>query len=389
MSRFGWFPVLVLAVGAGCQHRPAFEARNLPVTVNGEPAVSLRRASTADGGRPRMIEAQILPGRGMNIYQIRAWIPGRGAMNLLYSPPIAEAPKVMPDSLERDPFGNASFAYGGAILAPFANRIRGHLPAGGKTIETSIAGHTEALPANFHGKNAGAEVHAIHGLILRTPFTGIKTSANGEEASVSGTLDAGGFDGRWPAATRLSITATLRERSFGFTVTAENTGQQPLPMGIGWHPYFVLPSGKREQARLHVPAQQRTLIDNYDNVFPTGQVAPVAGTQFDFSAPAGAALGKLYLDDCFLTLQKDASGASVAEIIDPAARYGLRIRSLSPRIIAYQVYAPVDKAFVALEPQFNLADPFSRIWNGRQTGMVMLKPGERVRYSVEVEPFVP
>ncbi|MCC7499418.1 MAG: aldose 1-epimerase [Bryobacterales bacterium] len=385
-----YLPVLALVLTAiGCQHGSEFQARNLGTKVNGEPAVSLSRARSGSSSRPQILEAVVLPGRGMNIYQIRAWLPGKGEIGLLFSPPVEQAPKVMPDSLAADPFGNASFGYGGAILAPFANRIRGRLSGDGKSIETMIGGHPVALPANFHGKSPGAEVHSMHGLILRSPFTAIRLAAGNSEASATGTLDAADFGGHWPSQTRLTVKAVLRDNSFGFTVTANNVGDEILPVGIGWHPYFVLPSGKRDQARLRIPAEQRALTDNYDNVFPTGQVVPVAGTEYDFAGLAGAPLGKLFLDDCFLTIEKDARGRAVAEIIDPAARYGLRITSLSPQITAYQVYAPVDKAFIALEPQFNRADPFSHIWNSNNTGMAMLKPGATVTYAVELELFVP
>ncbi len=389
MTRYTPLLVVGLAITVGCQHQSSFQARELKVILNGEPAVSLSRERSADANLPQILEAQILPGRGMNIYQVRAWLPGKGEVNLFNAAPIGQAPKVMPDDVAADPFGNASFSAGGAILAPFTNRIRGHLSADGTAIETRIAGRPESLPANFHGKNPGAEVHSMHGLILRTPMTKVLTAANDREASVTGVLDAGNFQGHWPSQTQLSIQATLRNGSFGFTVTAKNTGSEVLPIGIGWHPYFVFPSGNREQARLHIPAQQRTLVDNYDNVFPTGQVVPVAGTSYDFSAPSGAPLGKLFLDDCFVTLEKDASGKAVAEIVDPAARYGMRITSFSPHVTAYQVYAPVDKSFIVVEPQFNWADPFSRVWGDHKTGMVMLKPGESVTYSVELELFVP
>lgn len=172
-------------------------------------------------------------------------------------------------------------------------------------------------------------------------------------------------------------------------MTARNTGDSDLPFAVGWHPYFRFPSGRREQVRLRVPARQRALVTNYDEVFPTGDVAPVSGTVYDFSTPGGAPLGQLMMDDCFLDLIRASTGEAVGEIIDPAARYGIRVRALSPAISAFQVYAPPDRAVVAFEPQFNLADPFSPIWKGRNTGMVMLKPGQSVAYSVVLEAFIP
>ena len=62
------------------------------------------------------------------------------------------------------------------------------------------------------------------------------------------------------------------------------------------------------------------------------------------------------------------------EIIDPAAKYGLRVTALSPEIKAIQVYAPPERNVVAIEPQFNLADPYSKSWGKTDTGMVMLQP---------------
>jgi aldose 1-epimerase len=279
------------------------------------------------------------------------------------------------------------------MLVPFANRIRGKLAPGGKTIATMINGKTMQLTANWKGQKPGAEPHAMHGLILDRAFEASDLKSNLQSgpdgASVTGTLDAGDFNGHWPSKTSLTITATLSENQFSFAVTAKNNGQEDLPIGIGWHPYFAFLSGQREQGRLRIPASQRALVNNYDDVFPTGKLVPVSGTPYDFSGPTGAPLDKLFLDDCFVELQKNPDHTVLAEVIDPAAHYGVRIRGISPEISAFQAYAPMDKAFVAFEPQFNWADPYSPIWKGRDTGMKVLKPGESVTYTVQVEVFVP
>ena len=137
---------------------------------------------------------------------------------------------------------------------------------------------------------------------------------------------------------------------------------------------------------MHIPATERTEVNNYDDVFPTGKLLPLAGTPYDFSAPGGAPLNKLFLDDCFVNVQRNNAGQLVAEIVDPDAKYGFRILSLSPEFSAIQAYAPVDKAFVAFEPQFNWADPYGAQWEaGTDTGMAVLKPGERVTYAVQLE----
>jgi galactose mutarotase-like enzyme len=366
---------------------PPYTAVEDPVTVGGKPAVTLESHTPVDTAKAQFLSVDVLPGRGMNIYRLMAYLPGKGNINLFESPSLEEAQKLM-DGGPDDQNGRQSFLAGGAILVPFANRIRGKLSRDGKTIETTILGKKVDLIANSKGKNPKAEPHAMHGLILATPFA--TTSNSGpQEASVTGTLDAGDFGGHWLSKTYLTIVVRLQQERVSFAVTAKNTGSEELPVGIGWHPYFRFPGGTRQVARLHIPAKTRALVNNYDDVFPTGKLVPVKGTPYDFSAPAGAPLNMLFLDDCFVDLQENDQRHAVAEIIDPTSHYGMRITTLSPAITAFQAYAPVDKSFVAFEPQFNWADPYSKIWGNHKTGMVVLKPGEQVTYSVQLELFNP
>jgi len=78
----------------------------------------------------------------------------------------------------------------------------------------------------------------------------------------------------------------------------------------------------------------------------------------------------------------------VVEVLDPAAGIGLRVASPTPEVKAVQVYAPPDKPFVVVEPQFNLAEPFADIWPpGTDTGMARLEPGAELSYEVRLEAF--
>jgi len=53
------------------------------------------------------------------------------------------------------------------------------------------------------------------------------------------------------------------------------------------------------------------------------------------------------------------------------------------------MYAPPDKSFVAIEHQYNFADPFGKEWSGMDTSMVTLKPGESTNWHVRLRLFVP
>jgi aldose 1-epimerase len=337
---------------------------------------------------PAFTAAEILPGRGMMTLQVRARLRGLGEVDLIMAPPLEKAGEFFGADQGGFP-GNASYLIGGAILLPYANRIRGKLSADGRTVTTRILGREVTLPANAGGRRQGAERYSMHGLILDSEVGAIERETTAEADILRGTLDAGDFGHGWPSKAEITFENVLRGDSFTLQVTAKNVGDEVLPMGIGWHPYFNLPSGRREQARLYLPARSRTLVNDYDEVLPTGEVVPVAGTPYVFSAPGGRAVGDLYLDDCFVDLET-AAGEVMAEVIDPAASYGLRVVASSPPVRAIQVYAPPDKAFIVVEPQFNRADPFGPEWGAEaETGMALLEPGESVVYSARLELFTP
>jgi aldose 1-epimerase len=358
------------------------------ITIGGEPVVVLKRPRAASTEKAQFLEATILPGFGMNLLQVKAYIPGKGEVDILSAPGLAESKELLEKG--NDEWGTQSFRIGAAFLVPYVNRIRGKLSPDGKWIETTIAGKELTLPANFRGKNPGAEVHSIHGFVFASKFQDVKSMNGAAESTASGILHGGSFGGHWPSKTDVSIRTILKDNTLDLEVTAKNVGDEVDPVAITFHPYFKFPGGDRTQGRLHLPSDQRVVVDNYDNVFPTGEIVPVAGTPYDFTAPGGAALGKLFMDDCFLDLKRGKEGHATIEVMDPASHYGLRILAISPQIKAIQIYAPPDKDFVAVEPQFNLADPYNKkIWGKRDTGMVSVQPGQSVTWHIKMELFTP
>lgn len=354
------------------------------ITADAATVVTLEVTGATVTSGPVLTRAEVLPARGMLVLQLVARLAGHGAVPLLATPPLAQA------LADLRAGANASFSLGAAVLLPFANRIRGARSDDGTTIRTRVDGHSVTLPANWGGRKSGAERYAMHGLALDRAVSRVRRTTSDTEDRVSAVLDAGDFGGHWLSSAVVSYDYSLRGDAFTLRVAVRNDGDDVLPMGIGWHPYFAFPSGARAQARLRIPARARVLVNDYDEVLPTGEIVPVTATPYDFTPRGGRALGQLYLDDCFVELERDASGAVVSEIVDPAAALGLRIVASSPRVRAIQVYAPPGEAYVALEPQFNLADPFGDEWpRGTDTGMVMLAPGEATEYEVRVEPFTP
>jgi aldose 1-epimerase len=358
------------------------------IEIGGQQVVLLHRKPSANASKAEFISATILPGRGMNLFQIEARIPGRGIVPLIASPDLEEASRQLNNGPD-DAHGVRSFAFGGAFIAPYPNRIRGKLTDDGKNIVTSWHGKTIKLPAVWKGKaNPNAELHAIHGLILDRKADELKLSSFQGGQSITGIIHAGDFDGHWLSKTDLAITVSLTERAVEATIEATNVGAEPEPMGIGWHPYFSIVSGDRRQARLHISATKLAQVNNYDDVFPTGEILPVEGTKYDFTAPGGKPLDDIFLDDNFSHLSRQ-NGVLQVSLLDPAAKFGLNIEGLSPQIKTVQVYAPPDKAFAAIEEQFNFVDPFNSIWGKLDTGMVTLEPGQSVTWKVRLRLFTP
>lgn len=365
-----------------------------PGLIGGAPAATLTRPRSLDARKPQFLQAVVLPGAGMNLFQLKAYIPGKGDVDLISTADLATAATLLGANDQPENAGNAALAMGAPFLVPFAGVIRGRPSADGKTLSTIVDTHRLSLPVNWHGTEAAS----VNGLILASKFQVVNQSNAPNQSTIFAKLHAGSFNGQWPSETDVTVGATLKDASLDLYVIAKNVGGQEDPVGIGMLPYFTIPSGDRKQVRLTIPADMRTVVNSHEDDFPTGRIVSVNGTAYDFTSPAGTSLGNFSIDDYFTDLQhaddQNKIGGSnnmneIVQLIDPAAKYGLRMRILSQHIKAIQVYAPADKDFVAIGPQFNLPDPYSRIWRGQDTGMVALQPGKSVVWYVRLELFTP
>lgn len=377
--------VSALAALAAGSFAAATRAQSAASTeIGGEKLVVLSRKPVSTT-RPEFTSVTVMPGRGMELLYVKANFPGKGEVSVLASPDLATAAKML--NVEDDDFGASGYKLGAAMLCPYPNRIVGKLSPDGKTLTTSWEGRTITLPANNVGKLPGAPRHAMHGLILKDKATDVHVTKIPGGEQVSGVIhDA--FHGRWFAKTDLVITVTLTANAVDVTNTAKNVGTQSEPMAIGWHPYFNFPSGNHAQIRVHIPGSMMAKVNNYDSVFPTGKLLPVAGTPYDFRAPAGVPLDNHFYDDNWSHLQWE-NGKVEVRVVDPEAHYGVAVDGISPQIKTIQMYSPPTAKFAAIEDQFNFADPFGKEWNGMDTGMVTLKPGESTKWHVRLRVFVP
>jgi aldose 1-epimerase len=346
------------------------------VLVGGMDVVHLKRPATSHGKKPEFLSVTLLPGRGMNVFQITADIPGRGETTLLKSPAVEDAALQLTGA-GKDRWGNLNHSFGGAFLIPFSSRITGELSADGELVTTRWHSTTITLPANS-GK------YAVHGLLNEEKAQDLRTIKTADGETETAVIRAGDFGGHWLSATDLHFTIALSREAVDIQIKATNTGKSPEPMAVGWHPYFSIPSGLRNQVRLHVPAERRALVNPVD-ARTTGEFQAVAGTAFDFRSPQGG-----LLDDSInvnLSQLDRGHGSADSWLRDPKSGYGIRVRAMSPQIKTVHIYSPRNDTFVAIEDQFNYPDPWGAEWKGMDTGMVTLQPGQSVTWRVRLELF--
>lgn len=352
----------------------------------GQDAISLARLRTMSDATPEFLSATLLPGRGMNVLQITAYVPGKGEVNLLASPSIEGAASAM-TGIGADADGQASLGMGAAFEAPWAGEIWGARSPDEDHLNAAWRGHGLVLPDDV--RSEGATV-AQSGLMLKLPSASATSSAVLGGGQAQAVFDASDFGAHWPSNTHITVTVLLSSKTLDLTVVAQNNGDVAEPIGIGWRPRFVIAGGSRAQVRLRVPGEMRVNVSDHRTDMPSGSLVKVAGTPYDFSMPGGARLGTLNLDDCFVALRQDLlDSGPVAELSESGANYGIRMTALTPTIKAMHVVAPKDGDFVTIDPQFNYPDPFGREWGKEDTGMVVLQPGQSTQWKIRLELFTP
>jgi aldose 1-epimerase len=114
---------------------------------------------------------------------------------------------------------------------------------------------------------------------------------------------------QFPFAHTLQMTYRLAEGVLEVRTKIENLATEPMPVAIGFHPYFQLTDSTREDWVLTIGAKTRWLLA--ENKIPTGETEPADRLLVDRKA---AALKDLDLDDVFGDLERDAQGRAVMSV---------------------------------------------------------------------------
>ena len=373
--------------GRGNYHRlrehviPTPTEPSLATGPGGQDAVVLSRSANALSGEPEFLSATFLPGRGMNLLQLTASVPGKGVVPILLAPSLADATRALTGAGE-DANGSVSATFGAAILAPWAGRLAGSPTSSTSTLESVWSGQRITFPSSGPGS-----MTSTLGLMLDRPADNVSTDSIPDGQAVTAVYRAGSFSGAWPSIIDITVRGELSGRALDLTITEQNSGQVPTPAGIGWHPVFALP-GDRADVRLTIPSITKVEIDRHTNL-PSGKLVSASGTTSDLVRARGTRLDDTGINDTYTNLLSGLLGdGPIAEIRDPAAGYGIRLIPLTASIKFLHVTAPAGASWISIEPDTNADDPFGREWNNPDdTGLVSLQPGDSLQWHVRLEIF--
>lgn len=263
---------------------------------------------------------------------------------------------------------------GHPILFPFPNRF-----AAGRF---TFRGKTYQLPLN---ESSGK--HAIHGFTPRNPWQVAAVESSEGEARITGKFrlpdDHPPAAGQWPGPLTLTLSYVLTPNVLRVEAEVRNPGATPVPCGLGYHPYFRVPTAPGAAADDLILTSSAATAWPADEGIPTGERVPVPA-EFDYRSPRP--VGDQILDRLFTDLGFDR--AKAGELVE-VARLGHRSApgrvtvSVSPAFRELLLFTPPHRKAVAIEPYTCASDAANLDARGIDAGWAVLPPGAKWPLVVE------
>ncbi len=213
------------------------------------------------------------------------------------------------------------------LLWPFANRLD----------EQAFYANGRKYSFDLGLGNTGRGAVPIHGYLTNAKeWKVVEARADGNAAWVTSRLEFHRYPSyikQFPFAHVLTMTYRLAGGMLEVRTHIENLSSDPMPVAIGYHPYFQLTDSPREAWTLSVPAKTHWRLDA--RLLPTGETEPVTAVLPD---PSRAALGTIALDDVFSDLERDAQGRATVTVRGRQQQLDVVV---GPNYKALVLYAPL------------------------------------------------
>jgi len=219
------------------------------------------------------------------------------------------------------------------FLAPFANRLdQDAFYANGKkyNFDMELGNVRGAVP--IHGYLSGTSHWQL-----------VQAKADGKSAWVTSKLEFTKYPDymkQFPFAHTITMTYRLANGALEVHTRLDNLSAEPMPVAIGFHPYFALTDSVRKDWTLSVPVKKHWLLT--DAKVPTGETEP-AENFFggDLHAVPLSRFADKPIDDVFSDIERDAKGRGTISF--KGARQSISLTA-GPNFKGFVLYStvPVD-----------------------------------------------
>jgi aldose 1-epimerase len=246
------------------------------------------------------------------------------------------------------------------FLAPWANRLD----------DQAFYANGKRYPFDMALGNVRGEI-PIHGFVTTTDkWRVVEAKATSGAAWVTSRLEffrEPEWMKQWPFAHGIEMTYRLQDGVLEVALSIANMSAEPMPIAIGFHPYFQLTDSTRDEWTIAVGA--RTHWKLAPNKVPTGETEPIERV---FSNPRGAVLRDYDLDDVFSDLERDDKGRATLSVAGKSQRvtvqFGRNYRSAV-------VWAPKGRPFICFEPMAGITDAINLAQRGLYRELQTVAPG--------------
>ena len=228
----------------------------------------------------------------------------------------------------------------------------------------------------------------IHGFLTTNPnWQVVEVKADAESAWITSRLEffkQPSWMKQFPFAHTIDMTYRLKAGVLEVHTIIRNMSADPMPVAIGFHPYFRLSDSPRDDWTVSVAARTRWLLAA--NKVPTGATEPISRL---FPDPSAVLLRDYDLDDVFSELVRDSSGRAVMTVKGRTQKidvvFGERWRSAV-------VWAPKpatpgqDRNFICFEPMAGITDAMNLAQKGLYSELQSIAPGGTWQESFWIRP---